>query len=83
VLKRILTSSLNAFTMLECRDFARIDFRIGADGTPYFIEINPLPGLGDYSDLVIMAIKMGWSHEALIRAVLDAALERYPLCVRE
>jgi D-alanine-D-alanine ligase len=83
VLDRITTDSLKAFTTLECRDFTRIDFRIGADGTPYFIEINPLPGLGDYSDLIIMALKMGWSHEAVIKAVLSAALERYPLCVHE
>jgi D-alanine-D-alanine ligase len=83
VMEGIAASSLSAFTTLGCRDFARVDFRIGTDGTPYFIEINPLSGLGDYSDLVIMALKMGWSHEALIRAVLKAALERYPLCVRE
>ncbi len=83
VMEKITAASLNSFTLLECRDFARVDFRIGDDGTPYFIEINPLPGLGDYSDLVIMAVKMGWSHEALIRAVHKAALERYPLCVHE
>jgi len=79
----IAVSSLRAFKYLECRDFARIDYRISADGIPYFIEINPLPGLGDYSDLVIMAIKMGWSHEALIQAVLNTALERYPICVQK
>jgi D-alanine-D-alanine ligase len=79
----ITLSSLRAFNTLECRDFARVDFRVSADGTPYFIEINPLPGLGDYSDLVIMAIKMGWSHEALIQAVLNTAQERYPICVQK
>lgn len=83
ILDRITNDSLKAFRTLECRDFTRIDFRIGPDGIPYFIEINPLPGLGDYSDLVIMAIKMDWSHEALIRAVLNAALERYALCVEK
>lgn len=83
ILDKITADSLKAFTTLECRDFTRIDFRIGSDGIPYFIEINPLPGLGDYSDLVIMAIKMGWSHEELIRAVLKAALERYSLCVQK
>lgn len=82
VLEDVRVSSLKAFEVLGCRDFARIDFRIGADGVPYFIEINPLPGLGDYSDLVIMALKLGWTHEALIQAILGAALERYPLCVR-
>ena len=81
VLDEISASSLKAFKALGCRDFARLDFRVSPEGIPYFLEINPLPGLGTYSDLVIMAIKMGWTHEALIGAVLDAALERYPQCV--
>jgi D-alanine-D-alanine ligase len=79
-LARLEADSLKVFKVLGCRDFARVDFRIAGDGTPCFIEINPLPGLGTYSDLVIMALKMGWTHEGLIVAVLDAALERYRLC---
>jgi len=74
--------ALKAFKTLGCRDFSRVDFRVDRDGTPYFIEINPLPGLGSYSDLVIMALMLGWKYEALIGSVLDAALERYPQCVR-
>ncbi|MBL7126504.1 MAG: D-alanine--D-alanine ligase [Dehalococcoidales bacterium] len=81
VLDKISVSSLKVFKALECRDFARLDFRVSPEGEPYFLEINPLPGLGTYSDLVIMAIKLGWTHEALIGAVFDAALERYPQCV--
>jgi D-alanine-D-alanine ligase len=81
VLDRVEEASLKVFRTLGCRDFARIDFRVGRDGTPYFIEINPLPGLGTYSDLVIMATRLGWTHESLIRAVFDAALKRYPQCV--
>lgn len=81
-LHRIQDFSLKAFKTLGCRDFSRVDFRISRDGVPYFIEINPLPGLGSYSDLVIMALKLGWTYEALIGAVLDAAIERYPQCVR-
>jgi len=81
-LDRMEQFSLQAFRSLGCRDFSRIDFRVGRDGEPYFIEINPLPGLGSYSDLVIMALKLGWTYEALVNAVLDAAVERYPQCVR-
>jgi len=77
----IETHALKTFQTLGCRDFARVDFRVGHDGTPYMLEINPLPGLGDYSDLIIMALKVGWTHEGLIAAVLNAALERYPQCV--
>ena len=79
--EKIAAYSLKTFEMLGCRDFSRIDFRVSADGIPYMLEINPLPGLGDYSDLVIMAVKLGWKHEALIASVFNAALERYPLCV--
>ena len=81
-IKNIEDISLRIFRKLGCRDFARVDFRVKADGTPYFIEINPLPGLGTYSDLIIMAIKMGWTHHGLIGAVLDAALKRCPQCLR-
>ncbi len=80
ILDRIEKASLKTFLFLGCRDFARIDFRVSKNGIPYMLEINPLPGLGDYSDLVIMAQKLGWTHESLIIAVLNAALERCHLC---
>jgi len=79
--EKLAESSLKVFKSLGCRDFARVDFRISPQGVPYFIEINPLPGLGTYSDLIIMAKMMDWKHEEVICAVLDAALERYPQCV--
>lgn len=82
LLEKITHESLRIFRMLGCRDFARLDFRVNPEGTPYFLEINPLPGLGTYSDLIIMAKMMGWTHQEVICAVLDAALERYPQCVR-
>lgn len=81
VLEKITLSSLKVFEALGCRDFARLDFRVSSDGVPYFVEINPLPGLGTHSDLVIMTIKLGWTHNELINTILDAALKRYPQCV--
>ena len=35
--------ALRAFDALECRDFARADFRLDAAGRPRFLEMNPLP----------------------------------------
>jgi D-alanine-D-alanine ligase len=84
VLERITDASLKIFKVLGCYDFARIDFRVSADGIPYFIEINPLPGLNPKSsDLPIMAYKMNMDFQELISEILDAALQRYPLCVLE
>jgi D-alanine-D-alanine ligase len=81
VLQKLEKYSLEAFKVLGCRDVSRVDFRVGLDGVPYFIEINPLPGLGTYSDLIIMALKNGWTHDGVITAVLDAAIKRCPQCV--
>ncbi len=82
ILDKLEQYSLKSFQVLGCRDFSRVDFRVGQNGVPYFIEINPLPGLGTYSDLIIMGVKMGWTHEGLIGAVLEAAIERYPQCTK-
>ena len=80
VFKRIEESSLRAFRALGCRDVSRVDFRISSDGIPYFLEVNPLPGLNPVSgDLPIMSGKMGWSYNGLIGAIVNAAKARYKL----
>ena len=81
ILKDIGKYALKAFQILECRDFSRMDFRISADGTPYFLEINPLAGLNPRSsDLIIMAKLLGLAYNDLIGSILEAALKRYPEC---
>jgi D-alanine-D-alanine ligase len=55
---------------------ARADFRI-RDGVPYFLEINPLPGLNpESSDLCYLAYRMGLTYPQLIGMILDAAAKR-------
>ncbi|MDO8634836.1 MAG: ATP-grasp domain-containing protein [Dehalococcoidia bacterium] len=79
ILSKIRESALKIFEVLGCRDFARMDFRLRKDGKPYFLEINPLPGLNPHSgDLPIMSGKAGISYNELISAIFNAALERYP-----
>jgi D-alanine-D-alanine ligase len=65
------------YEVLGCRDVARIDFRLH-NGIPYFLEVNPLPGLNpESSDLVILARLCGWSYPRLIQSIVDAALARH------
>ncbi|APV44403.1 D-alanine--D-alanine ligase [Dehalogenimonas formicexedens] len=78
VIDRIKSQALTVFGTLGCRDFTRMDFRIAADGTPHFLEVNPLPGLSLDSDLFIIATGMGWSHARLIVTILENAISRYP-----
>jgi D-alanine-D-alanine ligase len=75
-LDTIAQSARTAFRALACRDVARVDFRMRG-GVPYFLEVNPLPGLNpDDSDLVIMAGLVGWSYDRLVSAIVEAALKR-------
>lgn len=75
-LQAVEKAALDVYQALGCRDVARIDFRL-KDDTPYFLEVNPLPGLNpESSDLVILARLAGWSYEQLIERILRAAVER-------
>ena len=74
--REIEATALTLFAALGCRDVARMDFRIARNGNVYFLEANPLPGLGDYSDLPIMASIVGRDYSWLIENLLNSALER-------
>jgi D-alanine-D-alanine ligase len=74
-------AALDAYHALGCRDWARVDVRLDAHGTPNVLEINPLPGIlpdpAQNSCLPKAARAAGMTYEALILRVLDLALERY------
>jgi len=76
-LELLYQNALKAFVALDCRDFARIDFRFDRNGVPKFVEANPLPGLApEKSDFVILARRVGLDHTALIGAILKEAFLR-------
>ena len=75
--QELIRLSKKIFQALNCRDFARIDFRADDSGKLYFIEINPLPGLAPhYSDYPMLAEFCGVSHENLVCEVLKAGASR-------
>jgi D-alanine-D-alanine ligase len=70
--------ALRAYRALGCRDVARIDFRIGRDGEPQFLEANPLPGLHPRKgDIVILAGLLGIPYAELIGRIVESARKRY------
>jgi D-alanine-D-alanine ligase len=74
----MVRTARKVFDVLQCRDFARMDFRLAPGGKLYFIEINPLPGLAPgYSDYPMLAEFNGTDYTTLVRGVLKAALSRY------
>jgi D-alanine-D-alanine ligase len=83
-LDRLERAARECFGALGCRDVARIDFRMDAEGRIYFIECNPLPGLTPgWSDLVLIAQSAGIEYGALIGEILSFAIRRYQERERE
>lgn len=72
--------ALAAYDALGCRDWARVDLRLDGDGTPYVVEINPLPGVipdpAAHSCFPRAAAELGWSHAELIQRVVQVAWQR-------
>jgi D-alanine-D-alanine ligase len=83
-LKGLERAARECFIALGCRDVARVDFRMDAQGKIYFLECNPLPGLTPgWSDLVLIAKAAGIEYNALIAEILSGAIRRYKERERE
>jgi D-alanine-D-alanine ligase len=61
---------------LECRDYARFDWRLDADGNPKLLEVNPNPGWCWDGHLAKMAAHAGISYPEMLGAILRSAEER-------
>jgi D-alanine-D-alanine ligase len=71
--------ALGAFEALECRDFARADFKLDAAGRPHFLEMNPLPTFAPDGSFGILAELAGRPAHALVAEVLAGGLRRLGL----
>ncbi|MCR9106547.1 MAG: methyltransferase domain-containing protein [Gammaproteobacteria bacterium] len=68
--------SRQLFERLECRDYARFDFRCDAQGQPKLLEVNPNPGWCWDGKFNLMAEYANMDYSQLLQMILNAALER-------
>lgn len=71
--------AVEAYTLLGLSGVARADFIVDADGTPWFLEINTLPGMTATSLSPMAAGAAGMSFPDLVEALLRAARLHVPL----
>ena len=77
--ERLQALALRVFRTLDCRDFARADFRVDAEGRPWFLEVNPLPTFKPDDTFAIAAELQGRAYEDYLAEVFGAGLERLGL----
>jgi D-alanine-D-alanine ligase len=83
--KQIEAHAKASFKVLNCLDWARMDYRLDSNDVLYFLEVNTLPGI-DYnvvedelSFYPTMWYAMGKKYPDMIREVILAAAKRYGL----
>jgi D-alanine-D-alanine ligase len=74
--KSILEWCLRLFERLECRDYARLDWRLDADCNPKLLEVNPNPGWCWDGHLAKMAKIMSLSYSEMLIFILQEAEQR-------
>lgn len=74
---RVAATALAAFEALDLRDYARVDIRLSAEGTPYVIDVNPNCDLSDLAGGFSKAAKAGGlTYKDVILRIADLALAR-------
>jgi D-alanine-D-alanine ligase len=73
---RIQRIAKRIYRTLELDGYARIDFRLAADGTLYFIEANPNPEIAKSQEFATAAQYDGLDYTALLNRILSLGISR-------
>jgi len=73
---RIRTLVKRIFRILELDGYARIDFRLAEDGTPYFIEANPNPEIAHSEEFAQAALHDGLDYPDLLDRIMALGIQR-------
>ena len=74
VYEKAQSMAVAAFEAIGCRGYARVDIMVDAQGVPWFVEVNTLPGMTELSDLPAQARAAGLSYEELVETILLTAV---------
>ncbi len=73
---RIQNMAKRIYRTLELDGYARIDFRLAADGTPYFLEANPNPEIAESEEFATAAKHIGVNYPDLLQRIVALAMRR-------
>lgn len=74
--ERLGALSRQAFQLLGCRDYARVDFRVRSSGRPYILEVNPNPDFSPTAGMAGCLTSAGLTHAQFTVDLVRAALAR-------
>ncbi|MBI3045165.1 MAG: D-alanine--D-alanine ligase [Betaproteobacteria bacterium] len=71
--RAVQEQALEAFRLLGCSGWGRVDAMLDRDGKPYLLEVNTIPGMTDHSLVPMAARAAGISFEDLVVKILETA----------
>ena len=74
--QELRAQALEAFRVLGCSGWGRVDFLMDEQGNAYFLEVNTSPGMTDHSLVPMAARVAGISYEQLVVDVLALTLNQ-------
>lgn len=74
VVARIARVSRRIYKVLYLDGYARLDFRLAADGEPYFLEANPNPDVARSEEFASAAEARGIDYEALLDRIVHQGM---------
>jgi len=77
VTKRVQDAALAAHRALDLEVYSRVDVLLAADGTPFVLEINTIPGMTPVSLLPEAAKVADISYPELCRRIIELSLARF------
>ncbi|MGH6736074.1 MAG: D-alanine--D-alanine ligase family protein [Methyloceanibacter sp.] len=76
-LERLLVKTTKRlYRLLQLSGYARVDFRLDAEGRPYFLEANPNPDIGYGEEFAEAAEAAGIDYEPLLDRILAIGLRK-------
>jgi len=76
---RMVGQCIRLFTRLGFKDYARFDFRCGADGLPRMLDANSNPTWYANGKMALMSSWTGYDYPAMLEKIIESAAARYGL----
>jgi D-alanine-D-alanine ligase len=77
LLRWLTDLAIECWRLFGLRGYARVDFRVDADGQPWILEVNTNPCIAPTSGFAAAVAQAGLSYDDGIQRIIDAALPQF------